>query len=102
VIKEWYDRDIDAGEEWRNAIDKHLEAADIILLLVSADFIDSDYCWDKEVSRAMERHYSGAACVIPIIVQPVDWSGAPFGRLQALPEGSKPVALWGNREEGWA
>lgn len=102
VIEEWHDRDIDAGEEWRNSIDKHLEAADIILLLVSADFIASDYCWDKEVARAMDRHNTGTARVIPVIVQPVDWRGAPFGGLQALPKDSKPVTLWSNREEAWA
>jgi TIR domain len=101
VIKEWYDRDIEAGEEWRETIDEHVETADIIVLLVSADFIASDYCWDKELARALERHNEGTARVIPIIVQPVDWTGAPFGRLQALPENGKPVTRWSNREEAW-
>jgi hypothetical protein len=101
VIAEWYDREIGAGEEWRNAIDDHLNSADIILLLVSADFIASDYCWDKEVALALDRHTSGAARVIPIIVQPVDWTGAPFGRLQALPKDGKAVTLWSNREKAW-
>jgi hypothetical protein len=101
VIKEWYDRDIDAGEEWGEDIDKNLEAADIILLLVSSDFIASDYCWGKEMLRALERHDAGEARVIPIIVRPVDWSGAPFGRLQALPKNAKPVVLWANRDVAW-
>ncbi len=101
VIKEWYDRDIDAVEEWGEDIDKNLEAADIILLLVSADFIASDYCWGKEMLRALERHDAGEARVIPIIVRPVDWSGAPFGYLQALPKNAKPVVLWANRDVAW-
>ncbi|HXX77390.1 MAG TPA: TIR domain-containing protein, partial [Ktedonobacteraceae bacterium] len=101
VIKEWYDRDIDAGEEWGEDIDKNLEAADIILLLVSADFIASDYCWGKEMLRALERHDAGEARVIPVIIRPVDWSGAPFGRLQALPKNAKPVVLWANRDLAW-
>lgn len=101
LIKEWYDRQIDAGEEWRESIDEHLEAADIILLLVSANFIDSDYCFDKEMGRALERHDRGEAVVIPIIVRPVNWTGAPFGRLQALPKNGKPVTIWDNRDLAW-
>ncbi len=107
VIQEWYDRKITAGEEWGNAIDEHLEAADIILLLVSPDFISSDYCWGKEMARALERHAAGEAQVIPIIVRPVNWkggpfgSGAPFGHLQALPKNAKAVTLWANRDSAW-
>lgn len=101
VIKEWYDRKITAGEEWGNAIDEHLEVADIILLLVSPDFISSDYCWGKEMIKALERHDAGKARVIPIIVRPVNWSGAPFGRLQALPKNAKAVTLWANRDSAW-
>jgi len=101
LIKEWYDRQIGAGDEWRESIDEHLESADIILLLVSADFIASDYCFDKEMGRALERHDEGEALVIPIIVRPVNWSGAPFGRLQALPKNGKPVTVWDNRDLAW-
>ncbi len=101
VIKEWYDREIGAGEEWQDAIDEHLEGADIILLLVSAFFIASDYCWGKEMVRALKRHDAGEAVVIPIIVRPVDWSGAHFGRLQALPKDAKPVTRWANRDAAW-
>jgi Zn-dependent metalloprotease len=102
MIKEWHDRDIHAGEDWREAIDKNLEAADIILLLVSADFIASEYCWGKEMLRAVARHDAGEARVIPIILRDVDWSGAPFGRLQALPKNAKPVVLWTHRDVAWA
>lgn len=101
VIQEWYDRKIAAGEDWGNAIDEHLEAADIILLLVSPDFIASDYCWGKEMARALERHAAGEARIIPIIVRPANWSGAPFGRLQALPKNAKPITLWTNRDSAW-
>jgi hypothetical protein len=101
LIAEWYDRDIGAGEEWRIAIDDHLQTADIILFLVSADFVASDYCWDVEMSRALERHDAEQALVIPIIVQPVDWSKTPFGKLQALPKDGKPITLWSNREAAW-
>jgi hypothetical protein len=101
VIAEWHDRRIGAGTEWAGQIDRNLEAADIILLLVSADFLDSDYCWDVETKRAMERHEAGAARVIPVILRSCDWHTAPFGKLQALPRDGKPVASWTNRDEAF-
>ena len=101
VIDSWHDRKIMAGEEWEDEIDEHLEAADIILLLVSADFIASNYCWDVEMVRAMERHEAGEARVIPVVVRDVNWRKAPFARLQALPEDAKAVMLWGDRDTAW-
>jgi len=70
-IKEWHDRRITPGDEWKNQIDHYLETAELILLLVSPDFINSDYCYDIEMQRAMERHEEGAARIVPIILRPV-------------------------------
>src|SRR6266700_4825650 len=91
LIDLWHDREISAGAEWEREIDIHLTAADIILLLVSPDFITSDYCYGIEMKRAMERHESGETCVIPIILRPVFWQKTPFGKLQALPTDGVPV-----------
>jgi hypothetical protein len=102
VIREWHDRQITAGTEWAGQIDEHLNSADIILLLISADFLFSDYCYDIELKRALERHEAGEACVIPVILRPVDWKGAPFGKLQALPKDAKAVTKWPDRDEGFA
>ncbi len=101
VIKSWHDRKISAGTEWRQAIDENLNSAEIILLLISENFIASDYCYDLEMQRAIARHDAGEARVIPIILKPVDWSGAPFGKLQALPKNAKPVTTWSNRGEAF-
>jgi hypothetical protein len=90
-INFWHDREISAGKEWEREIDAHLNTAHIILLLVSPDFMVSDYCYSKEMKRAMERHEAGEACVIPVILRPVIWRKAPFGKLQALPTDGKPV-----------
>src|SRR6266700_2234102 len=84
-IADWHDRQILAGNEWARDIDEHLEMASIILLLISPDFLASDYCYDIEMQRALERHRRGETRVIPIILRPVDWHGAPFGQLQCLP-----------------
>lgn len=101
VIAGWHDRRIVPGEEWANEIDQWIDAAQVILLLISSDFIASDYCWNIEVKRAMERHETGEACVIPIILRPVNWSRAPFGKLQALPKNAKPVAMWTSQDEAF-
>ena len=94
LIDVWYDRDINAGAEWEQEISKHLNTAQIILLLVSPDFMDSDYCYGVEMQRALERHASGEATVIPIILRPSYWHGEPLGKLQALPTDGKPVTTW--------
>lgn len=99
IIADWHDRQIGAGDEWAGEIDRHLNSARIILLLVSADFLASDYCYDIEMKRAMERHESGDARVIPIILRPCNWHSAPFGKLQALPKDAKPVTTWTDTDE---
>ena len=101
VITGWHDRRIGAGREWEGEIDTHLDTAHVILLLISADFLASDYCYDKEMKRAMERHEAGEARVIPVILRPVVWRGAPFGKLQALPKDALPVTEWPNRDKAF-
>jgi hypothetical protein len=92
---------IGAGEEWKGAIDRNLEEAQIVLLLISPDFLASAYCYDIETKRAVERHDRGEARVIPVILRPCDWHEAPFGKLQALPRDGKAVTSWRNRDEAW-
>ena len=101
VITDWHDRKIDAGREWEGEIDAHLNTAHIILLLISSDFIASDYCYNVEMMRAMERHNAGEARVIPVILRSVDWQGAPFGTLQALPQDAVPVTRWEDQDEAF-
>jgi internalin A len=101
VIRGWHDRRITAGKEWTGQIDEHLNSAGVILLLVSADFLASDYCYDVEVKRAMERHEAGEAVVIPLILRSVDWQSAPFGKLQAFPKDARPVTSWTNQDEAF-
>jgi internalin A len=101
VISAWHDRKILPGEEWDREIDTHLEAARITLLLVSADFIASDYCWDKEVKRALERHASSETTVIPVLLRSCDWERAPFGKLQGLPKGMTAITAWNDRDAAW-
>lgn len=102
LIEAWSDRRIVAGDEIDDAIFSKLEAADIILLLVSSDFISSTYCYSREMVRAMERHDSNEARVIPVILRHCMWQGAPFGKLMAAPRDGKPVNAWPDKDEALA
>jgi len=96
-IEEWFDREILAGDVIDAEISKELEAADLFLLLVSPDFIASDYCVEREMQLALQRHEAGEARVVPIIVEPCDWmSMQSLRRLKALPEDAVPISDWAN------
>jgi len=99
LISGWYDRNISAGTERKNEINIHLDEAHIILLLVSPDFIASDYCYSEEMKHAMELHETGGTRVIPIILRSTDWKGTPFEKLQVLPTNALPIAKWADRDD---
>lgn len=99
AIAPWQDRDIEAGTEWDDEIRTALEAAQVILLLITPRFLASRYCFDEETKRAMERHEAGTARVIPIIMKPSDWQTSPFSKLQVLPKDGKPVTRWEDQDE---
>jgi TIR domain len=97
-IADWFDRKIEAGSEWEAQFKARLELAPVILLLISADFLASDYCYDTEMKRAIERHQEGTAKVIPIILRPCYLDGSPFMKLQALPKDLKPITQWDDQD----
>jgi hypothetical protein len=101
LISSWHDRRIAAGSEFAAQIDQHLDSADLILLLVSPNFIASDYCYDLEMTRAMEKHRNGEARVIPVILRPCDWHELPFGKLQAIPKDGKAIKTWPDIDEAF-
>jgi internalin A len=102
IISTWHDRRIVAGENWADAIDDSFNRADLILLLVSADFLASDYCYQSEMALALAREAKGEARVLPILLRACDWNDAPFGSLQGLPKDMKPITSWANRDEAFA
>jgi hypothetical protein len=101
VISTWHDRRIGAGKELDKGISDELEIAEIILFLVSSDFLASDYCYDVEMTRALERSAGGSARVIPVILRPCDWHHAPFGRLRASPKDGRPVTKWADPDDAY-
>jgi hypothetical protein len=99
IVQVWYDRKIEAGAEFAASIDENLANSQIILLLVSPDFLASTYCWGIEMTQAMEMHKRKAARVIPVILRACDWRLAPFGQLLAAPKDGKPVKSWPDLDE---
>jgi hypothetical protein len=102
IVSSWYDGKINPGDNWQNEIYLNLDNSDLILLLVSSDFIASDFCWHKELKTAIEKHENGSAKVIPIIIRPVQWHNTPFANIQALPEKGKPISTWKNHDQAYA
>ncbi len=107
VIQVWHDGDISAGALWDQEIKKHLNEAQVILLLISPDFIDSDYCYSTEIQHALERHKRGEVKAIPILLRNISgWEKLPpgdiqLGQLQALPTAAKAVTTWTDRDAAW-
>jgi hypothetical protein len=101
VIDTWHDRRISVGENIDQAISDHINRDEIILLLISSDFLASDYCYNIEMKRAMERHHAGEAIVIPVILRACDWHDAPFGKLNATPRDGRPIKQFPDIDEGF-
>ncbi len=101
LIRIWNDTDISPGANWEVEIHKYLDAAQVILLLMSPDFINSEYCYSIEMDRAMKLYEQGKAYVIPVILRPTDWEYTPFSKLQVLPKEGKPLTTWNNRDEAF-
>ena len=102
LISTWKDTDISPGTEWKPQIMDRLNKAQIILLLISANFMDSDFCYSIEMEQAIKRHNADLARVIPIIITPVYWKGAPFDKLNVLPTDGKAVTSWPTHNDAFA
>jgi formylglycine-generating enzyme required for sulfatase activity len=101
LIQPWDDTKLLAGEDWDKTIKTELSSADIVILLVSVDMIATDYVWEIEMPKAIERHNAGEAIVIPVIIRPCDWEDLSFGLFNALPHKGKPVSSYTNPDKAW-
>ncbi len=97
----WDYGNIDAGAMWKQAMESYPNDAQVILLLASSSFIASDYCYSVQIQQAIKRHESKEARVIPVILRPVHLAMPPFDKLQALPDGQKPITAWKPQDEGF-
>ncbi len=99
LIEVWHDRRIAAGAFFADEIDKNILSADVVLCLLSPDFIASDYCYSKEMTNALERHRSGKARVIPVILRHCEWDQTPLKDLRGTPKDNRPIMAWTHRDE---
>jgi hypothetical protein len=97
----WHDRQILPGTEWDEEIRSRLNAADIILLLISADFLATDYCTQVEIPEALRRHEAGEATVMPVILRQCGWKYTRLAAIQAYPEKAKPIKSWADIDEAY-
>jgi hypothetical protein len=98
LINIWHSKNIPAGDPRAGKIDEKIDAADLILLLISPGFLASDECYDHQLRRALERHEAGHTRVIPVILRPGEYSDTPFIKLQGLPRNSRPVTSWSDQD----
>jgi hypothetical protein len=101
LIQLWHEGRISAGEAWADAIAGEIRSSDIFLLLVSADFLASDFVWDRELPLILKRQQESKATVIPIILRPCLWLESPLANFQALPSDGRPIALSPNPDRAW-
>jgi TIR domain-containing protein len=103
LIRTWTAQQISPGQETRVAVDRHLDQAHLILLLISPDFLACDHLYDRELTRAIARHRAGGARVVPVIVRHVDWKGTPIDGLGMLPQNARPVSStgWETSDKAW-
>ncbi len=100
-LNNWYDREILAGGDLDQEISEQLESCCLFLPLISPDFLASDYCYDNEMMRALERHDAGQMRVVPIIIEPCDWKASSLKKLKALPRDGKPITEWTNENNAF-
>jgi len=101
IISEWNDRKIVPGQNWSEQISSNLKSSNIILFLISASFMNSDYCMGIEVETALDMHEKGEAQIIPIVIRAVDWTDSEISKIQGLPKDARPISSWENADEAW-
>tara|TARA_R110002110_G_scaffold322598_1_gene535019 strand:- start:196 stop:822 length:627 start_codon:yes stop_codon:yes gene_type:complete len=102
LIETWHDRKIKAGDEWEDKISTSLKSSDIVILLVSIDFIISEYCYGIELESAIELHNEDKLRIIPVILRNCLWDHTPFAKFQALPKDAKAITSWPDQDEALA
>ena len=101
TISTWYDRDILAGGRVHGDIVDALTSSELFLALVSPDYVNSTYCYDKEFQQALSRNSAGTMQIVPIAIEPCDWISTPFAQFKALPKDGAAVSLWSNQNSAW-
>jgi len=101
LVDVWHDRRLSAGDHLDGSIGRELDEADVILLLVSPDFLASDYCYNIEKAGALDRHKDGDARLISVILRPCEWHHTELADYLVTPTDGKPITRWADRDEAF-
>ena len=101
IISVWHDRKILPGINWTEEIDENLPDSEIVLFLISSDFIASEYCYAIEMKTAIEQYKRNKSLIVPIIIRSCDWKDIEIGQYQVVPTNGKPIILWKDKDEAW-
>jgi hypothetical protein len=100
-ISSWYDKEILAGGNLDANISSTLNDSDIFLAIVSPDYLNSQYCYEKEFQEALKMQERSEIIIVPIIAEPCDWKSSPFGKMKAIPKDGKPISEWTNENNAY-
>jgi hypothetical protein len=100
-VATWSDRMLEAGVEWEPELLRRLDSAQVLLLLISPDFLASEFCWGVEMKAALARHEAGSAKVIPVILRACDWRSTELAKLQVLPKDGLPIRKWADPDDAF-
>lgn len=100
-ITQWYDGMIPAGGEIDDEIVKNLNDSDIVFLLISTNYIRSNFCYEKELAIAISRHRNNECIVIPVILRQFLQGEYPFSKLKYVPTDGRPVAKFKSHNDGF-
>jgi len=97
----WDDEQIAGGQNWKEEIESKLRTAQVAILLVSADFLASDFINDFEIPILLERGKKGEVSIVPMLIRPVYFQGSELSDFKGLPKSGKPISNWQNEDEAW-
>ena len=101
LVSMWHDAFIPPGGNIDTSVQSKLQSSNVIVLLVSSDFLDSFWCYDIELDNALDRRARGEAAVIPVILRPCNWPETPLKNIRVLPREARPISLWEDRDSAW-
>ena len=101
IVTDWYDLELMPGHDWDQDIISQLESSDLVLVVISADFVASNYAYGRELNLSLDLHDQDRVRLLPVIARNCKWQNLPFARLQVLPEGAVAISSWQNRDDAF-
>jgi hypothetical protein len=102
LVDFWHDRDICAGDDWHRVIDERLKRCNVVLLLISPDFLASEYCMSCELDHVRARLLRNEIIAIQVLLRPIPQNAIPIPKLQCTPSREAPVSKWEDTEDAFA